>query len=111
MNPSFNIVWEYFSELETEGYDVWECYNNGCFAKASTIEGLKISQEAELTDGDKAINDELKCIGLDYEGMIVHIGKTEIKGEDIFFVEVKDPKTGRIGMYPDPKDLYGKGQT
>ena len=107
----FNIVWEYFSELETEGYDVWECYNNGCFAKASTIEGLKISQEAELTDGDKAINDELKCIGLDYEGMIVHIGKTEIKGEDIFFVEVKDPKTGMIGMYPDPKDLYGKGQT
>ncbi|MCR5540725.1 MAG: hypothetical protein K6F71_07925 [Ruminococcus sp.] len=101
----YNAVAEYFADLETEGYDVWECYKNGCFAKASTIEGLKISQEAELTDGDKAINDELKYNGHGYDGLTVYVGMKKISnskyGDIDFFVQVKDA-TGRVGQYPNP---------
>lgn len=101
----YNAVSEYFADLWTEGYDIGECYKNGCFAKASTIEGLKIGQETSLTDGDKAINDELKCNGRGYDGLIVYVGldldsKNEY-GDYAFFVQVKD-STGRVGQYPDP---------
>ena len=101
----YNAVAEYFADLETEGYDIGECYKNGCFAKASTIEGLKISQEAELTDGDKAINDEMTYWDNEYYGLTVYVGldldsKNEY-GDYAFFVQVKDA-TGRVGQYPDP---------
>lgn len=101
----YNAVAEYFADLWTEGYDIGECYKNGCFAKASTIEGLKISQEAELTDGDKAINDEMTYWDNEYYGLTVYVGmdlnsKNEY-GDYSFFVQVKDA-TGRVGQYPDP---------
>ncbi|SEL17222.1 hypothetical protein [Ruminococcus albus] len=101
----YNAVSEYFADLETEGYDLMECYNNGCFAKASTIEGLKIGQETSLTDGDKAIYDEMKWNIRIYEGLTVYVGvdldsKNEY-GDYAFFVQVKDA-TGRVGQYPDP---------
>ncbi|WP_294480577.1 hypothetical protein [uncultured Ruminococcus sp.] len=102
---AYNAVAEYFADLETEGYDIGECYKNGCFAKASTIEGLKISQEAELTDGDKAINDEMTYFDNDNYGLTVYVGldlnsKNEY-GDYSFFVQVKDA-TGRVGQYPNP---------
>ncbi|EXM40107.1 hypothetical protein RASY3_05815 [Ruminococcus albus SY3] len=102
---AYNAVAEYLANLETEGYDVWECYKNGCFAKASTKEGLKIGQETSLTDGDKFINNELRCNGRYYEGLTVYVGMKKISnskyGDIDFFVQVKDA-TGRVGQYPDP---------
>ncbi|ADU23240.1 hypothetical protein [Ruminococcus albus] len=101
----YNAVSEYFADLETQGYDIEECYKNGCFAKASTIEGLKIGQEAEYTDGDKAINDGLKYNGRGYDGLTVYVGmdlsSKDQYGDYAFFVQVKDA-TGRVGQYPDP---------
>ena len=101
----YNAVAVYFADLETEGYDIGECYKNGCFAKASTIEGLKIGQEAEYTDGDKAINDGLKYNGCGYDGLTVYVGmdlsSKDQYGDYAFFVQVKDA-TGRVGQYPDP---------
>ncbi len=101
----YNAVAEYFADLETQGYDIEECYKNGCFAKASTIEGLKIGQEAELTDGDKAINDEMTYFDNDRYGLTVYVGmdlnSKDQYGDYAFFVQVKD-STGRVGQYPDP---------
>ncbi len=101
----YNAVAEYFADLETQGYDIGECYKNGCFAKASTIEGLKIGQEAEYTDGDKAINDEMTYFDNDRYGLTVYVGmdlsSKDQYGDYAFFVQVKD-STGRVGQYPDP---------
>lgn len=102
---AYNAVAEYFADLETQGYDLLECYNNGCFAKASTKEGLKTGQEDSLSDGDKAIENELKSNCWYYENLTVYVGlisDSKDKNGDInFFVQVKDP-TGRVGQYPDP---------
>lgn len=102
---AYNIVAEYIAYYETEHglNSLQKIFDNGCFAKASTIEGLKIGQETSLADGDKFIDDEFKAVGYENDGQIVYVGVdgTDSNGDPIFFVQVKDA-TGRVGQYPDP---------
>ena len=35
---------------------------------------------------------------------VVYVGRTEINGEKIYFFQVKDNRTGKVGQYPHPTD-------
>ncbi|SFC35417.1 hypothetical protein [Ruminococcus albus] len=98
---AYNEVAEYIADLETMGLDYKGCFENGGFPNAHTQDGLKIDCNSSLTEGDKAINDWLKFY---YDGMIVYVGTngTDAYGYPEFFVQAKDPKTGKTGQYPHP---------
>ena len=98
---AYNGVAEYLCDLETQGLDYEGSFENGGFPNAHTQDGLKIDYNSSFTEGDEFINYVLEY---GYDGMIVYVGKTgtDDYGHPEFFVQTKDPKTGKIGQYPYP---------
>ena len=99
---AYNAVAVYQADMEAQGLDFWGSFENGGFRQAHSDEGLKIDFAASLSECDERINDDLK---LYYDGMIIYVGKTMSDGEQIFFVQAKDPRTGKIGQYRSVSEI------
>lgn len=102
---AYNSIAEYFADQETQGRGMDTVVADGDFEQALSDEGLSNDiAPAKLTvmeeSGDKAILNEL--YNYSTKG-VIHLGFTEINGEETFFVQFKN-SDGIIGQYPSPID-------
>jgi hypothetical protein len=84
-------------------YSLDQCFEDGSFEKANSKDGIKTGFNYRYkAEGDKQIN---YIASMYARGNIsVYVGRTEINGEKIYFFQVKDNRTGKVGQYPHPTD-------
>jgi hypothetical protein len=82
-----------------ETYSLDQCFENRLFEKANSKDGIKTGFNYRYkAEGDKHIN---YVASMYARGNIsVYVGRTEINGEKIYFFQVKDNRTGKVGQYP-----------
>ena len=97
----YNAVAEVLADNYTVGVKEDECFKNGVFAKSNSSDGMKTGFNYKYSaEGDNAVNIQASQYA---KGNInVYVGWTVYNDEKMFFVQVRDNKTGKIGQYPRP---------
>ncbi len=95
---AFNAAAEYITDCECCGISMNEVFENGSFKQADSETGLLLGDNSVGADGDKALAKALKSC--EFTDGFVFVGRTEINGEDTFFVQYRAQEGGYIGQYP-----------
>ncbi|MBQ9542165.1 hypothetical protein [Ruminococcus sp.] len=93
---AYNMAAEFITDNETQGIPLNECFESGLLGVLNTADGLPIafggSHENEF---ERMVNRDLAQY---YDGALtVYVGRF---GDEDFFVQVRDEKSGLIGQYP-----------
>lgn len=99
----YNGIDQILNDYKAKGVSFDECFKNGVFANLNSKDGMKTGFNYKYrSETDREIN---ALASMFSRGNIsVYVGRTEIDGEDTYFVQVKDNRTGKVGQYPHPTD-------
>ena len=95
----YNGIDQILNDYKAKGVSFDECFKNGVFANLNSKDGMKTGFNYKYrSETDREIN---ALASMFSRGNIsVYVGRTEIDGEDTYFVQVKDNRTGTVGQYP-----------
>lgn len=95
----YNGIDQILNDYKAKGVSFDECFKNGVFANLNSKDGMKTGFNYKYrSETDREIN---ALASMFSRGNIsVYVGRTEIDGEDTYFVQVKDNRTGKVGQYP-----------
>ncbi|WP_024857746.1 hypothetical protein [Ruminococcus albus] len=99
----YNGIDQILNDYKAKGVSFDECFKNGVFANLNSKDGMKTGFNYKYrSETDREIN---ALASMFSRGNIsVYVGRTEIDGEDTYFVQAKDNRTGKVGQYPHPTD-------
>ncbi|SEL38263.1 hypothetical protein [Ruminococcus albus] len=95
----YNGIDQILNDYKAKGVSFDECFKNGVFANLNSKDGMKTGFNYKYrSETDREIN---ALASMFSRGNIsVYVGRTEIDGEDTYFVQAKDNRTGKVGQYP-----------
>ncbi|ADU23239.1 hypothetical protein [Ruminococcus albus] len=95
----YNGIDQILNDYKAKGISLEECFKNGVFANLNSKDGMKTGFNYRYkSEVDREMNVVASMFA---RGNIsLFVGRTEIDGEDTYFVQVKDNRTGKVGQYP-----------
>ena len=95
----YNAVDSILDNYEAKGISLDECFKNGVFANLNSKDGMKTGFNYRYKS---EVDREMNAVASMFSrgNISLFVGRTEIDGEDSYFVQVKDNRTGKVGQYP-----------